>query len=320
MKLRVLIVLLLMSSSAFASNGGVGDGGGGKGVVCRDTSGKISHAETLDLFEARKLYGLSPRRLAGSLETVLVALESELSSTMDQPELHLFPLIDRAQRILHLVDSSVIIKPVDDAAEVAVPVDCKIEQLASYVNDNLLLVSLEIWNRLDVTNQASLILHEAIYRLERSQGATNSRRTRMIVGHVISGFTFIPVRAGIPTGAQFCSANNGVKMNYQFAYFPTQNGKMSELQFFIFDGNWVFSKKTAILPMKFPWDMQQLKVNCDNLSKGCNVAGGTVSSNFEGDDFITLGFEQVVTNGTVASHYYFESAAGRSQIECSSFL
>ncbi len=32
-------------------------GGGGKGVVCRDTAGAITSVQTLDLYEAKVMYG-----------------------------------------------------------------------------------------------------------------------------------------------------------------------------------------------------------------------------------------------------------------------
>lgn len=38
---------------------GAVDGGGGKGVVCRDQSGKISSAELLDLYEGRVQFGFN---------------------------------------------------------------------------------------------------------------------------------------------------------------------------------------------------------------------------------------------------------------------
>ncbi len=310
----ILSTIVLMCVQAHAIAGGV-DGGGGKSIVCRDSQAKIISAETLDLYEAKNIYGLQPKTFSGSLDQAITTIESDIQGTMDQPEIHLFPLFSRVRKIMKFVPPTVVLKPVDDAAEVVLPSGCNLEQLAHYIDDELLLVSEEIWNALSLTDKAALITHEAIYRMDRMGGAIDSRRSRKIVSHLFSGFPFEQVRSGLPSNMKICMATQVDKATYQFAYYPSSSGAMTKLQFFWFEGKAVFSKKTAIIPIKLPW-IQNITANCDDASNGCNIAGGETSSNFEGTGFLTVGIEQKVTPTTVETKFYLLTDTGRHYLSC----
>lgn len=311
------LLFVFIASFGLSSYAGVINGGGDKGVVCRNLDGSIASAETLDLFEAKNLYGLVPWQFIGTVDGVLDSMRTRLQSTMDQPEIHLFPLMNRVRNILRLVPPTVILKPVDDAAEVALPTGCTLEQLANYVDDDLLLVSQEIWDHLSLADKAALHLHEAIYRLERSQGAQNSRRTRKIVGHLLSGFPFVQVKTDLAQDAKICSAVDGDRVLYQFAYSssPAMPKNQTKLQFFVFEGRSVYSKKTAILPIELPWLAQLNYFDC-TYSDSCNIAGGDATSNFENSGFVTLGVERTVRPDMVQLKFYFLSPNGKSYLQC----
>ncbi len=323
----ICFTLALISTKNAIAQGGSKGGGGGKAVVCRNSAGKISKAEVLDVFEAKNLFGLNPIVFAGNLDYAVKELKSDLMKTMDQPEVHLLPLVEHVRKIFRLVGSNAVLKPVDDAAEVIIPVGCNFEQLANYVDDDLLLVSEEIWNALDITNQAALIMHEAIYRLERYYGATDSRRSRKVVAHLISGFPFIQVRAGVPQNwSGSCMARMDDQMTFNFDYYPNSLGN-TVMQFYWFERKPVYSKKTAVVPMtvrefggKWPdvhWPTSN--VTCTPIpgkTVSCNFSGGDTSSNFEGSGFITLGVELDVVNHIVNEKRYLLTSTGRHYLEC----
>lgn len=310
-----LVTVFMMTGTSLAFAGAV-SGGGAKSIVCRDAQGKINSAETLDLYEAKNIYGLQLKAFTGSLDQVISSLQMDLKNTMSQPEIHLFPLFNQVRKIMKLIPPTVVLKPVDDAAEVVLSSGCNLEQLAHYVDDDLLLVSEEIWNALSLIDKAALIAHEAIYRMERQGGAVNSRRTRKIVGHLFSGFPFEQVRSGLPAHKKLCMATQGDKVTFQFAYFPSSSGNMTILQFFWYEGKAVFSKKTVIVPIKLPW-IQNIPAICDDQGNSCNFSGGEIDSNFEGSGFLTLGIEQHVSPEIVETKLYFLTDTGKHYLHCS---
>ncbi|PIU00466.1 MAG: hypothetical protein COT74_05935 [Bdellovibrionales bacterium CG10_big_fil_rev_8_21_14_0_10_45_34] len=312
--LALLTIVVPFFAAAMAQAGAV-TGGGGKGVICRDSNGAITFAELLDLFEAKQVYGLEVREYTGTLEEAIKNIKSDIEGTMTQPEIHLFPLFRRVQSILKLATREVVLKPVDDAAEVVLPVNCHLEQVANYVDDNLLIVSSEIWEAFDVTNKAALIAHEAIYRMERFGGSTNSRRARKIVGHLFAGYPFKNVKEGLPVGAKRCSAHRGDRTTFQFAYFPAGAGNLTAVQFFLFDGGVVFSKKTAIMPIKLPW-LPNMSGTCGQPEDGCNFTGGDTSSNFEGEGFVSFGSEMRVSNGVPQMKLYLSINSEKHYLDC----
>ncbi|WP_374029185.1 hypothetical protein [Bdellovibrio bacteriovorus] len=266
------------------------------------------------MYEAKNVYGLTLVPQKGSVEDIVSVIQKKLEGTMSQAELHLLPLFERVTKIMKFVPPTAVIKPVDDAAEVVLPKNCKLEQLAHYVDDETLIVSQEIWNALSATDKAALITHEAIYRLERTYGAKDSRRARKIVGHVFSDFAFEKVDADLPPGAKFCSAKNKGKMTYQFAYYPSSNARHTVLQFMWFEGKPVFSKKTVVLPLQLPW-LKNVPASCPD-GDGCNISGGDISSNFEGGVFFTVGIKRKITPRSIQEYLYIDSKSGQHILDC----
>lgn len=316
--IKIIFVLMLSATSVMA---GVTNGGGGKAVVCRAQNGKIYWAELLDLYESRELFGLNLINQSLPVNTIVDGIKLKLKSSLDQADIHLFPLIDRVNNIFRLISKNNVIKPIDDAAEVALLKDCALEQLANYVDDDLLIVSQEIWDNLDNTNKAALIIHEAIYRQERYYGATDSRRARKIVGHLFADYLFTPVKQDLPINSELCIASkdeNFGSVYTQFYRYPTANGA-SKLQFTILEGKLLYSKKTAELPIQMPW-YKNSKISCSGSSSGCNISGAPTSSHFENSGFIVLGTQTKVHSGGMSEIlFYFVSEDGsKSYIRCQS--
>lgn len=215
--------ILTLTTLLFASlhaEAGPSISGGGKGVVCRDGSRNVLSVETLDLWEAREIYGLRPDMNAGSLrKTVLKAFEN-LSASFRADEIvvtwpdgrrvkgapvlyqdlqnHAYPFFKKSG------DSSnvnirwlrnVNLTPTNDAYDSATPANCAIEQIVAFGDTGAMtgtmLINQDLWDRLDQTNQAALIVHESYYKMLRYYNAElSSLRTRRAVGLAFSGHKF----------------------------------------------------------------------------------------------------------------------------------
>ncbi|MCB0413032.1 MAG: hypothetical protein KDD50_01780 [Bdellovibrionales bacterium] len=315
MNIRVVIFIFVLVIG-FCRNvmAGNENGGGGSSVVCRGQNNNILSAETLDLYEGKNVYGLIIDERQGSVQEIIESIKQKLKDTMEQPEIHLFPLISRVQSIFRLTGEGVILKPVDDVSEIGFPADCKIEQLAHYVDDDLLVVQREIWGALSNTQKASLIIHEAIYRHERYYGATNSRRARKIVSRVFSDSEFENVMSRLPQNLKFCSAYLGDKMSYRFFYYPV-NGDMTQLQFLNFKGFTVYSRKTAVIPIFHYWENDESSQELCGSDKYCNYTSGTTYSKFEGNDSVILGRELDIEEGGAVKFYMLDNN-GRNYLDC----
>ncbi len=119
---------------------GAVSGGGGKGVICRDSSGAVTSAELLDLWEGQNLYKETPKKLTGNLSADVSTLIDSLRNAYDyqgggtiatngpvyqgqdyilarlRQQSHLFTSNDPSINWLH-----VALSPTDDSYEVVQP-------------------------------------------------------------------------------------------------------------------------------------------------------------------------------------------------------
>lgn len=320
MKTLILMTLISLSPNAFAKGGM--SGGGGVGVVCRDSKDKIKSVETLDLFEAREIHKLKIKPTKDKVDEALAKVRTKLKNSMDQPEFHLFPKIDEMQKMWRFVGDNVVLKPTEDSAAVALPKNCQLEQIATYVDNELLLVKKEFWDNLDVINKVALILHEAIYRLDRYDGATNSWRTRKIVSYLLSDSKFEAVDADLPKNAKRCKS---IDSNFTFYYYPVKNTREgskektnTQLQFMRYDGHWMFSKTTALIALDGEsWENSiKLRLRCNDWTSGeCgSIAGGATKSVFNEDHGVTI-YAQKESKKKNAKFKYFISGRGNTKHE-----
>ncbi len=267
MKKKMLFFgLVTLALSSYAHSGGV-DGGGGKSVVCRDADGKITSAEVLDLYEGRVQYGLQPivsedvvEEQTGKVVMMLSkgrgeALKNTLMSTVSYI----------MQEKVILPDGTELL-PVDDSYHVVVPKNCRVEQLANFTSQNQVLINGEIWRRLDNTNKAALIIHEAIYKVFRMYGATNSIRARKATALGFSGGIFTPIWDGAPfwngnSNMPYLNCKTAVSLpGSHFYAYNDDNGELV-FHFDYLDGHLMLTK-TILNIDKIPLD-QLLNMNRD---------------------------------------------------------
>lgn len=183
-------LILASLSSLVLAKGGV-NGGGGRAVVCRDGAGKIKTAELLDLWEARVIDKLTLRKALPTYRANLVDALTRYNNVLGysfgtDPATSLESQLKEIESATTFLPDSVRLESVDDSKEPAVPVGCKVEQLAHLYEDRRLLIQESIWNRLNPQNKAALIIHEMMYYERREQGDSNSRTARRWVGAFFS--------------------------------------------------------------------------------------------------------------------------------------
>lgn len=234
-----------------ASSGAI-SGGGGKGVVCRDSSGRITSAQTLDLYEGGILHALNIRTsrapMNDQIQQALSAIPANSRGFINVYATNI------AQR-MRLTPPNTQLVPIDDSFEVVLPSDCKAEQLANYYNDNTILVSADIWAYLDETNRAALVLHEAVYATERLYGAKDSRRTRHVVASLFDSNThWTASNHSVPTDALNCVAAGG---GLHMWAIKNSDGDWT-LQFSVLGTSLVMSRKTTRLSSR-DFDFEEAK-------------------------------------------------------------
>lgn len=265
-------------------NGGV-DGGGGKGIVCRDDKGAIVSAELLDLFEAKAMYGLNIQK---SNLPMAQQIELALSRIPQTPRTLVEVYVNRVQQFMQITPSGTELKPIDDSFEVVLSKGCNAEQLANYLTDEMILVSGDIWDRMGETDRAGLILHEAIYAVNRLMGATNSRQSRHVVGRIFDPSTsWIDPSDQIPKNSLTCISPTGPLYVSIFKRSP----KIWTLQFQILGRGVVFSKKT-VWASADSFDFEEAKTSPilrgEDLIGRSVTMGTTIRSNFEDNDILII--------------------------------
>lgn len=77
----------------------------------------------------------------------------------------------------------------------------------------------------------------------------------------------------------------------------------------------VFSRKTSIIPISIPlWEHYRDNNNCGYV-KLCNITGGDTHSNFEGNDFVTIG-RKWESDGDNSVRFYIQDDHGLNYLDC----
>ena len=188
--MKKIIFILLFLSSHFSYALIDRKGNGGDAVVCRTPQGKVLTAELLDIFESRILYGLNTQSPRGT-DATEVAVNYLNNLKRFSPELadYLIPQVQAFMSETRFVPIALV--DIDDSNGILLPKDCYVEQLAiqkepNFSKDKRFTINSEIWNALDLTNKAGLILHEVLYRLAIARGQENSLTTRYFNAFLLS--------------------------------------------------------------------------------------------------------------------------------------
>ncbi len=158
-------------------------GNGGGGVVCRNDRGKITSVTTLDVYEA-KFRGMqldfgkpskNPLDVVNYLLDRLAKMDPQAAENYRKIANRFFDeKLSRFKKGINLDFT-------EDTGLLAIPVDCKMEQIVLQQNpevpeDRLFTVNQDLFEHLDVFNQAAMILHEVIYNELISMKNRNGER------------------------------------------------------------------------------------------------------------------------------------------------
>lgn len=267
----------LIQPANTTSIGGV-DGGGGKGILCGN------ELFTLDLFEARK-NGLMPLSSFGSLSENLKKFGVELAKHFSESnDIFYDPQIETM--ILKEMNDSVVSRFQDiptgtrlsltnDATLPILPSHCQVVQIAVYAKDGTIHRDSEYWSKLNVVEQAALIVHEWIYHRARQYGALDSDESRKVLGHIFSGHNPEPLLAPLWSTKKKFWCGAGIQDTEQeiyeiFGKEEFRNGVTgTALYFRAFKSKYVTSRTVAFLPGITPEDFmegrfQQVRITASN--------------------------------------------------------
>ena len=222
MKLNNTIIAIILTIGIFSkAHAGVEVGNGGDAVVCRDPQGQILTAELLDYYEARVNFRWAIEE-SGTRDQIFNLFLNRIAE-VNSAKVELYQ--KRAALFFSEANflSNIELVDVPDSDHTSFPRGCSVEQLAIQKSDLLprekrYTINKDIWDHLDMTNQAGLILHEVVYRETLGK---HSRYVRYFNGLVASNILkentpleLYNLFAELGTNA-FTRAPNTYVINYQ---------------------------------------------------------------------------------------------------------
>ncbi|MBL7687661.1 MAG: hypothetical protein JNJ49_06470 [Bdellovibrionaceae bacterium] len=229
---RAVFSILLTFITASSASAWTYKGNGGYAVVCTkpENAKTIVSAELLDLYEGRTIRAFQLDLGPGPsfnehLELILKRLEAFSPRRAQRYREQAASFLHEA-RFLTGVD----LGDIGDADPIVVPVGCTPKPVVNqrepeFPGDPRYIVQSEIWNALDESSKAALILHELVYR-ELKQDT--SLRTRYFVSMIsstewvnLTTLTYFDLsrRVGFPSEEQ-----SGVELDLSRLFLRTANG------------------------------------------------------------------------------------------------
>jgi hypothetical protein len=178
---------------------GPGISGGGTGVVCRDSQQHILSVKLLDLWEAREVENREIKHSKLPVRAQVTEGIQALKSAYRPLNNNLQVNLEFASSLFFDSPSNVrwlrgkALADTEDSFELVHPdpsTGCKLEPIINYLNNPgkiEVLANADLFEKMDETNQAALILHEAFYyTLRDDQAEKTSIRTRRMIGNLFS--------------------------------------------------------------------------------------------------------------------------------------
>jgi hypothetical protein len=192
--LTVVVVMFLSGASQHAYGQGEKIGNGGKGVLC----GKKLRA--LDIYESEEVYQRKTSTKHITLEENLKEYGYNVYNYIYDPSRAEVPTDILPEIKTSVLDLFKDISPGEhlpftkDATLPKMQPGCKVVQIAAYIDsDNIIKRDRVLWDQLDSQNQAALILHELVYKIDRDQlmsmfrtSPVTSDDARDLIGQIMS--------------------------------------------------------------------------------------------------------------------------------------
>lgn len=192
MKLRILLCMLMSAAVAYPAGK---EGHGGNAVVCRDEASKIYSVEVLDLWEGREEFELQIQEPMGTAEEIAQQLSHRMAFVDSDYYSKVGNVVAEIIRKKTMLEDGLILDPIPDSFPVIQSPKCKIEQLAVYKGNGVVLIATSLWKHLTNSQQAALYLHEAIFKVLRDRELVwDSRKARVITAYLFSNLVDIDFR------------------------------------------------------------------------------------------------------------------------------
>ncbi len=186
----IVIITAIAFSRAFAG-GEVGNGG--NVIVCTDSSGNVKSVEVLDYYELRLNGG------ALSLNPNLVTYQEKLIELFNRWDEVAPKRMEQYKKWLNEfqtdagIYSGIEIPHIPDTGSIAIPQGCKPISIAFQRADDEIfpgtkryVINKDLWDYMNETQKAGLVLHELIYREAIKAGHATSLPTRFFNGYLSS--------------------------------------------------------------------------------------------------------------------------------------
>jgi hypothetical protein len=297
MNLLVLCVSFLFSLASYAGNE---RGNGGSGVVCRNYDGTIKSAELLDIYEGKALLGLKYSSLQGSIEEKYKSIIEDIYGKVLSPTEYM--IFQHIKESFVMLPDGVELEPINDSRQIIIPRGCKIEQVANFYNMRSIYIVSDIYSKFTDLDKLGLLLHEALYYLDRQGGVKDSRHTRRSVAHLLSNdFKAEAVLDGVDQQNDlFCTTiiqqvPNGYTAPAPTMFWATKSGTDSwRFQFVKLNGHTIFSKKYADLAFgsgAFPLSKEE-----ETDLSGTVISTSSMTSKIDGFEGLSITLSNGVIN------------------------
>lgn len=182
--------ILFISFSVGATGRTVGNGG--DAVVCEDSKQNLQSIELLDFYEGRILKGIVTDLGGDDLsvdQKITLALARLQRVSPERAQRYSKDVAHFFEETLFLEDSR--LQDIPDTGNIVIPRNCRIAQIANqsaplYSDDKRYVIDRHLWDALDNTGRAGLILHEVIYKEALELGHQNSVSVRSLNANLCS--------------------------------------------------------------------------------------------------------------------------------------
>lgn len=247
--IAILILAAVLTLGGLNVYAGVSTSGGGIGVLCgkRTATQKL---QLLDLYEA----SVSEQELIQSTGTFggdySIALKRLRNLISDPRPVTQDEIIEDQQNFKrHTEFTNKKLIPTRDAGFTpSLPSSCHYVQIAVYHDfNNKLIVNKELWDQLDSLNQAALLTHEVIYKMQRVASYADSYQVRSLVRELFlkNGPTIKGPRDGLIAGQGAICFAGDTSTNSDFTF--VWQGK--KIRFLTLAGDARFAKTSITVPV-----------------------------------------------------------------------
>jgi len=191
--MRAIYITMLLALTITRAFAGGEVGNGGNVIVCNDISGNVKSVEVLDYYELRLNGGVL------SLNPNLVTYQEKLSELFDQWIEFAPKRMAQYKKWLQEfqteagIYSGIEIPHIPDTGSIAIPQGCKPISIAfQRADDDIFpgtkryVINKDLWDYMNETQKAGLVLHELIYREAIKAGHPTSQPTRYFNGYLSS--------------------------------------------------------------------------------------------------------------------------------------